>query len=760
MSFPASIDLSTLDGQNGFTIRGIGSGDRAGFSVSNIGDVNGDGFDDFIIGAWGGDAGATDSGESYVVFGKANGFTSALDLSTLDGSNGFRLDGINNSDNSGYSVSGAGDINGDGFDDIIIGAQDGDAGATDSGESYVVFGKASGFTAALSLSMLDGTNGFRLDGINSSDSSGQSVSGAGDVNGDGFDDIIIGARGANAGETGSGQTYVVFGKASGFTPALSLSALDGFNGFRLDGIDNSDSSGFSVSGAGDVNGDGFDDIIIGAFRGDEGGLDSGESYVVFGKASGFTAALDLSSLDGSNGFRLDGIDTIDFSGIAVSGAGDVNGDGYDDIIIGAHFGDAGATNSGESYVVFGKASGFTAALDLSSLDGSNGFRLDGIDANDQFGRSVSSAGDVNGDGFDDIIIGSFSGDAGATDGGESYVVFGKASGFTAALNLSTLDGSNGFRLDGIGVNDFSGWAVSGAGDVNGDGYDDILIGAFGADASTGEAYVIFGRTSNQTEGTPATDDNLLGGRGNDRLNGYAGNDRLNGRDGDDIMAGGAGDDLYFVTNTGDVVIELADEGDDTVTSSLSYTLGEHVENLRLRGDAAEGVGNELDNSIVSVAVGSTLRGLGGNDYLRVSDGGGSLYGGDGDDTLIGRNGDDWLSGGAGFDNLRGAQGADTFAFADGDFAGLTVLTADRIAGYRSADGDKIDLSAVDAILGGGDDAFTFVGAAEFSGTAGELRWEVDRNQTMLLMDIDGDGGADLAIRVNGLHTLTEADFIL
>ncbi|HHZ94189.1 MAG TPA: hypothetical protein EYN67_01225, partial [Flavobacteriales bacterium] len=410
------------------------------------------------------------------------GYSASMDLSSLDGSNGFRLDGVDADDYSGKSVSNAGDINNDGYDDVIIGAYRADPNGGGSGGSYVVFGKASGWSASLDLSSLDGSNGFRLDGVDAGDWSGGSVSSAGDVNNDGYDDVIIGAYTADPdGKSSAGESYVVFGKASGWNASLDLSSLDGSNGFRLDGVDAGDNSGKSVSNAGDINNDGYDDVIIGAYKADPNGGNSGESYVVFGKASGWNASLDLSSLDGSNGFRLDGVDVADYSGISVSSAGDVNNDGYDDVIIGAYLGDPNANASGESYVVFGKASGWNASLDLSSLDGSNGFRLDGVDATDYSGWSVSNAGDINNDGYDDVIIGAYKADPNGSNSGESYVVFGKASGWSASLDLSSLDGSNGFRLDGVDADDWSGWSVSNAGDINNDGYDDVIIGAHTAD---------------------------------------------------------------------------------------------------------------------------------------------------------------------------------------------------------------------------------------------------------------------------------------
>jgi hypothetical protein len=576
----SSINLSELDGSNGFVINGINGINEypsLDLSVSDAGDVNGDGFDDLVIRR------ATYNNAdtfSYVVFGQAGGFGASFNLSTLDGSNGFVINGINDAGPySGGSVSSAGDVNGDGIDDLIVGVPQ-FVYYPNPGMSYVVFGQAGGFGASLNVSTLDGSNGFlinsRTRSLSLGESLGWSVSDAGDVNGDGIDDLIIGAPDATLnGQVYTGASYVVFGQTGGFEATLDLSTLDGSNGFAINGINQNDRLGRSVSDAGDVNGDGIDDLIIGAPSTDPNGQSSARSsYVVFGQAGGFDATLDLSTLDGSNGFAINGINAGDFLGGSVTSAGDINGDGFDDLIIGAPSTDPnGQSSAGSSYVVFGQVEGFDATMDLSTLDGSNGFVINGINAGDFLGGSVSSAGDVNGDGIDDLIIGAPGTDPnGQSSAGSSYVVFGQAGGFDATLDLSTLDGSNGFVINGINAGDFLGGSVSSAGDINGDGFDDLIIGAPGNGEpytlySANASYLLYGDDFSGLLSTPSTagDDTLTGTANDNILIGGLGNDFIVGGGGTDVLTGGAGNDTLVIS---DLNFRRINGGSGTDTLSL------------------------------------------------------------------------------------------------------------------------------------------------------------------------------------------------
>ena len=492
--FPAVLNLTDLNGQNGFKLDGENNGDGSGNSVSAAGDVNGDGHTDLVIGASYYPAGGN-KGRSYVVFGGLGvGSNGTIALSSLNGVNGFKLDGENDNDRS--VVRATGDINGDGHADLLIGAYGYPANSF-KGRSYVVFGGPGvGSSGTIALSSLNGTNGFKLDGENGSDDSGVAVSAAGDINGDGYVDLVIGAPGyPAAGANGKGRSYLVFGGPGvGSTGTIPLLNLNGVNGFKLDGENNGDWSGVSVSAAGDINGDGHADLLIGANQ-YPARNSTGRSYVVFGGPGvGSNGTLALSGLNGANGFKLDGENKNDDSGYPLSAAGDINGDGYADLVIGAEGYPAGG-QTGRSYVVFGGPGvGSSGTFALSSLSGANGFKLDGENFNDHSGYPVSTAGDINGDGYADLLISASYYPAGSGKG-RSYVVFGGPGvSKNGSIALSSLNGVNGFKLDGENNGDQSGDWASAAGDINGDGVDDLLIGAYQYPNGNGagRSYVVFG----------------------------------------------------------------------------------------------------------------------------------------------------------------------------------------------------------------------------------------------------------------------------
>lgn len=412
-----------------------------GYSVATAGDVNGDGYSDVIVGAPYYDYVWTNDGRAYVYHGSATGLSATPDW-TAESDQDFAL--------FGNSVATAGDVNGDGYSDVIVGAQAYCNGQTDEGRAYVYHGSAAGLATI-------------PDWIVESDhweaSFGWSVSTAGDVNGDGYSDVIVGAYRYDNGETDEGRAFVYHGSATGLSVTPDWTAESDQAGARF---------GWSVSSVGDVNGDGYPDVIVGACRYDNGEIDEGRAYVYHGSAAGLCTSPDWTAESDQAGA---------YFGISVSSAGDVNGDGYSDVIVGAYYYDNGEINEGRAYVYHGSVTGLSAMPDWTA-------ESDQVSA--RFGHSVSTAGDVNGDGYSDVIASALNYDNGQTDEGRAYVYHGSIAGLSATPD---------WIAESDQIEAEFGISVSSAGDVNGDGYSDIVVGAYRYDngqIDEGRAYVYHG----------------------------------------------------------------------------------------------------------------------------------------------------------------------------------------------------------------------------------------------------------------------------
>jgi MYXO-CTERM domain-containing protein len=356
----------------------------------------------------------------------------------------------------GTSVASAGDVNADGYGDVIVGAPSFDNGQTDEGRAFVYFGSASGLST---------TAVWTAESDQATASFGTSVASAGDVNADGYGDVIVGAPSFDNGQTDEGRAFVYFGSASGLSTAAAWT-------------DESEQAGaqfsISVASAGDVNGDGYGDVIVGAWFFDNGQLSEGRAFVYLGSPSGLSTASAWTAESDQEGA---------YFGTSVASAGDVNGDGYGDVIIGAYGFTNGQPDEGRAFVYLGSASGLSTAV---------AWTAESDQRNAQFGSSAASAGDVNGDGYGDVIVGAPLFDNGQTFEGRASVYFGSASG------LST---TAAWTAESDQANAQYGISVASAGDVNGDGYADVIVGAKYHDNGQTNEGRLFAYLGNGQDGT-------------------------------------------------------------------------------------------------------------------------------------------------------------------------------------------------------------------------------------------------------------------
>ncbi|MDP3278009.1 MAG: FG-GAP-like repeat-containing protein [Deltaproteobacteria bacterium] len=394
-------------------------------------DFNGDGYADLAVGAPAATAaGRSNAGTVSVYMGSAAGLASTPSVVLLGGAIG---------DNFGRSVASAGDVNGDGYADLVVGADGASPGGRYQAGTVSVFaGSAMGIRATV-VSLIEGAD--------ATTNLGGSVASAGDVNGDGYADIVVGVPRSSGGGGSGGTASVFIGGAAGIntTPAAALG-----------GVVLGDNFGSAVAGLGDVNGDGYADVGVGADSASPGGrMNAGTVSVFTGSSAGISA---------TPAIVIQGLVAGDNLGQSVSCAGDVNGDGYADLIAGApNASPSGRYRAGTASVFVGSATGTSPTAAIT---------LQGVAVGDNFGRSVAGLGDTDRDGYADLVVGlPIASPGGLSAAGSVSVFAGSAMGITATPALV---------LNGTAATDSFGRAVASPGDVNGDGYADLVVGADGA----------------------------------------------------------------------------------------------------------------------------------------------------------------------------------------------------------------------------------------------------------------------------------------
>ena len=590
VSFAASVDSLNLVGHLTNGGPSLVDNDRFGISVADINDLNVDGICDVAIGTHQDDTGGQDRDAIYVLFENANGTTSSAHK-VASGTNGGPV--LADGDRFGISVAGMGDLNGDAYYDIAVGAYQDDTGSpgvmnsTNAGALYVLFMEADG-TVISSQKIASGLNGGPT--LAAEDRFGQSVAMIGDVNKDGIQDLAVGAYQDDTGGQDRGSVYVLFMNANGSVASFAKIA-SGLNGGPA--LADGDRFGISVASIGDFDGDSVPDIASGAYQDDTGGPTRGAFYVLLLNADG-TVKSSVKIASGLNGGPT--LADVDEFGRGIALLDDLDENGVPDLAVSAYEDDTGGSNAGAVYLLHMNANG-TVLSSVKLASDANG--APHLIMGDTFGRSVANIGDRNGDGISDLAVGSDGNDTGGENRGALYVLY---------LNVGTeepIPGSSVKQIahlqnggPSLGDADFFGRSVAHMGDLNGDGVDDLAVSADFDDtggSNAGAVYILFMKTDGTASSSTKIANNTNGGpalAAGDIFGRYVTNAGDRNGDGRADLAVGAYQDDTGGANRGAVYI-LFMNADGTASSFEKIASG-------LNGGPTLANGDEFGQSVLNV----------------------------------------------------------------------------------------------------------------------------------------------------------------